>query len=206
MEAIATPTATKTNFFDNLETPVIRKVVEDVETPILNRVLESETSDFLATQKDIKFNGNTSGLSEMSEENLNQSSLNEPHDLEGSDIQDGSPANFSKFSFNRTGGTGLDRSEIDEDFARLKIEGDTLKNSFEGGEMIEKLSKESLEPITGETLSRNSIPSGGFSNKVWCVYLIVIVSTLSRAEFGPNDHREYALHFTIHPVFEILYL
>ena len=85
MEAIATPTATKTNFFDNLETPVIRKVVEDVETPILNRVLEPETSDFLATQKDIKFNGNTSGLSEMSEENLNQSSLNEPHDLEGRD-------------------------------------------------------------------------------------------------------------------------
>jgi len=172
MEAIATPTATKTNFFDNLETPVIRKVVED-ETPILNRVLEPETSEFIATQKDIKFNGNTSGLSEMSEENLNQSSLNEPQDLEGSDIQDGSPANFSKFSFNRTGGTGLDRSEIDEDFARLKIEGDTLKNSFEDAGIAEKLSKESLEPITGETLSRNSIPSGGFSNTIHSVFLIL---------------------------------
>ena len=98
----------------------------------------------------------------------------------------------------------MDRSEIDEDFARLKIEGDTLKNSFEGDEIIEKLSKESLEPITGETLSRNSIPSGGFSNKVGCVYLIVIVSTLSRVEFRQNDHREYAAHFTIHPVFEMV--
>ena len=100
----------------------------------------------------------------MSEENLNQSSLNAPQDLDGSDIQGGSPANFSKFSFNQTGGTGLDRSEVDEDFARLKIEGDTLKNSFEDAGMTEQLSKESLEPITGETLSRNSIPSGGFSN------------------------------------------
>merc|ERR1719204_2336422 len=153
LEAKATPTATKTSFFDNLETPVIRKVVED-ETPILNRVLESEKSEFIASQKDIKFNGNTSGLSEMSEENLNQSSLNEPQDLDGSDIQDGSPANFSKFAFNRTGGTGLDRSEIDEDFARLKIEGDTLKNSFEDAGITEKLSKELLEPITGESLSR----------------------------------------------------
>ena len=156
MEAIATPTITKTHCFDNFETPIIRKVVED-ETPVLNRVLEP-TSDLLMTQKNIEFNGNTSGLSE---DMPNDSSINDSHNLENS--EGGSPANFSKFSFNRTGGTGLDKSDVDEDFARLKIEGDTLKNSFENfGMTHESLSKESLEPINGETLSRNSIPSGGF--------------------------------------------
>ena len=155
MEAIATPTISKTHCFDNFETPIIRKVVED-ETPVLNRVLEP-TSDFLMTQKNIKFNGNTSGLSE----DMMPNDSSDSHNLENSN--EGSPANFSKYSFNRTGGTGLDKSEVDEDFARLKIEGDTLKNSFENaGITHESLSKESLEPITGETLSRNSIPSGGF--------------------------------------------
>ena len=156
MEAIATPTISKTHCFDNFETPIIRKVVED-ETPVLNRVLEP-TSDLLMTQKNIKFNGNTSGLSE----DMMPNDSSDSHNLENSN-EECSPANFSKFSFNRTGGTGLDKSEVDEDFARLKIEGDTLKNSFENEGMThESLSKESLEPITGETLSRNSIPSGGF--------------------------------------------
>jgi len=160
IEAIATPTTTKT-FFDNLETPIIKKVVED-ETPVLHRVLEPN-SNLLMTQKDIKFNGNTSGLSEdMLEENLNDEAPQEAHESSVNKSEEGSPANFSKFSFNRTGGTGLDRSEVDEDFARLKIEGDTLQNSFENAELnskLESFSKESLEPITGETLSRNSIPS-----------------------------------------------
>ena len=31
--------------------------------------------------------------------------------------------------------------------------------------------------------------------KVGCVFFLVIVSTLPHAEFEPNDHREYALHF-----------
>ena len=125
------------------------------------------------TQKDIKFNGNTSGLSEdMLEENLNDEP---PQESSVEKSEEGSPANFSKFSFNRTGGTGLDRSEIDEDFARLKIEGDTLQNSFENAELnskLESFSKESLEPITGETLSRNSIPSGEFQNTAFRLYKI----------------------------------
>ena len=124
------------------------------------------------TQKDIKFNGNTSGLSEdMLEENLNDEP---PHESSVEKSEEGSPANFSKFSFNRTGGTGLDRSEIDEDFARLKIEGDTLQNSFENAELNSKLESfsESLEPITGETLSRNSIPSGEFQNTAFRLYKI----------------------------------
>lgn len=124
------------------------------------------------TQKDIKFNGNTSGLSEdMLEENLNDEP---PQESSVEKSEEGSPANFSKFSFNRTGGTGLDRSEIDEDFARLKIEGDTLQNSFENAELNSKLESfsESLEPITGETLSRNSIPSGEFQNTAFRLYKI----------------------------------
>ena len=32
--------------------------------------------------------------------------------------------------------------------------------------------------------------------KVVCAFQMVIVSLLPHAEFGPNDHREDALHFT----------
>ena len=35
-----------------------------------------------------------------------------------------------------------------------------------------------------------------FQTKVGCVVPMVIVSILLHAEFGPNDHREHASHFT----------
>ena len=34
------------------------------------------------------------------------------------------------------------------------------------------------------------------SSKVGCVFPMVVVSILPHAEFGPNDHREDAPHFT----------
>ena len=39
-----------------------------------------------------------------------------------------------------------------------------------------------------------SIPNYPF-NKVGCIFPMVVVSILPRAEFGPKDHREDALHF-----------
>ena len=35
------------------------------------------------------------------------------------------------------------------------------------------------------------------SAKVGCVFPMVVVSILPHAEFGPNDHREDAPHFTL---------
>ena len=34
-----------------------------------------------------------------------------------------------------------------------------------------------------------------FNDKIWCVFLMVVVSILLHAEFGRNDHREDAPHF-----------
>ena len=36
-------------------------------------------------------------------------------------------------------------------------------------------------------------------SKVGCVFLTGVVSMLPHAEFGPNDHRENAPHFTFDP-------
>ena len=37
-------------------------------------------------------------------------------------------------------------------------------------------------------------------NKVGCGFPMIVVSILSNAEFGPNDHREDASHFKIHVI------
>ena len=34
-------------------------------------------------------------------------------------------------------------------------------------------------------------------NKVGCVFPMIVVSILPHAEFGPNNHREYASHFNM---------
>ena len=71
-----------------------------------------------------------------------------------------------------------------------------------GTEIIQKLYKQLDENEILE-LKQNLMklppePTGKLEKtKVGCVFLMVAVRMLNRAKFGRNDHRVYALHFTL---------
>ena len=87
-------------------------------------------------------------------------------------------------------------SGLEENRQKIQNEYDLMK--AEDDELDDKL-KSQLKFIGKETYKLINIFELVFHkyDKMGCVFLMVVVPKLPHTEFVPNDHREYALHFSL---------